>query len=97
LAYGENVEYAKQTLEKALAGIAEIRAIPAPWTYIHDANENWVEIKAIYFIDSYGSQFNVADKVYSRGLEALQSKGLKLARQVIEISDKTPSHGGNKL
>jgi len=90
LAYGENVELAKQVLERTVAGIGEIRGIPAPWAYVSDTNEHWIEVKIIYFIDNYGSQFNIGDKVYVRGVEALSSAGLKLARQVIEISDKTP-------
>lgn len=92
LAYGENIELAKQILERTVAGIGEIRGIPAPWAYVSDANENWVELKIIYFIDNYGSQFNIGDKVYVRGIEALKGQGLKLARQVIELSDKTAGH-----
>ncbi len=89
LAYGENVEMAKQILERTVSGIGEIRGIPAPWAYVSDANENWIELKIIYFIDNYGSQFNIGDKVYTRCIEALSTQGLKLARQVVEISDKT--------
>lgn len=89
LAYGENIEYAKQILERTVAGIGEVRGIPAPWAYVSEMTESWVEVKIIYFIDNYGSQFNIGDKVYIRGVEALSSAGLKLARQVIEISDKT--------
>ncbi|WP_295906112.1 mechanosensitive ion channel family protein [uncultured Bdellovibrio sp.] len=89
LAYGENVELAKQILERTVAGIGEIRGIPAPWAYVSDTNEHWIEVKIIYFIDNYGSQFNIGDKVYVRGVEALRSAGLKLARQTFEISDRS--------
>jgi small-conductance mechanosensitive channel len=92
ISYGENMELAKQVLERTAAGIGEIRGIPAPWAYVSDTTENWVEMKIIYFIDSYGAQFSVGDKVYTRGMEALRAAGVKLARQVIEISDKTPTH-----
>ncbi|WII71086.1 mechanosensitive ion channel family protein [Bdellovibrio sp. 22V] len=91
LAYGENVELAKQILERTVAGIGEVRGIPAPWAYVSSTNEHWIELKIIYFLDNYGSQFNVGDKVQVRGIEALRSAGVKLARQVIELSDKTPS------
>lgn len=93
LAYGENIELAKQILERTVAGIGEIRGIPAPWAYVSDATEHWVELKIIYFIDNYGAQFNIGDKVFVRGVDALQSAGLKLARQVIQLSDKPSSHG----
>lgn len=92
LAFGQNLELAKQTLERTVAGIGEIRGIPAPWAYVSDTNEHWVEIKIIYFIDNYGSQFNIGDKVYVRGIEALKAQGIKLARQVVELSDTNQSH-----
>ncbi|WP_413612178.1 mechanosensitive ion channel family protein [Bdellovibrio sp. HCB-110] len=90
LAYGENIEHAKQILERTVAGIGEIRGIPAPWAYVSDTTEHWIEVKIIYFIDNYGSQFNIGDKVYVRGVEALRAAGLKLARQTIELSDTKP-------
>ncbi|KHD88822.1 MAG: hypothetical protein OM95_06790 [Bdellovibrio sp. ArHS] len=97
LAYGENVELAKQVLERTVAGIGEIRGIPAPWAYVNESNENWIQIKIIYFLDNYGSQFNVGDKVLIRGIEALRAANLKLARQVIEFSDRTVNHEHGKF
>ncbi|MFM6929195.1 MAG: mechanosensitive ion channel family protein [Bdellovibrio sp.] len=88
LQYGENTELAKQLLERTAAGIGEIRGIPAPWAYISDATESWIELKIIYFIDHYSAQFSVGDKVYTRGIESLTGAGIKLARQVIEVSSK---------
>lgn len=92
LAFGQNIELAKQILERTVAGVGEIRGIPAPWAYVSDTNEHWVELKIIYFIDNYGSQFNIGDKVYVRGIEALKAQGIKLARQVVELSDTTQGH-----
>ncbi|KYG63884.1 hypothetical protein AZI86_13785 [Bdellovibrio bacteriovorus] len=92
LAYGENIEHAKQVLERTAAGIGEIRGIPAPWAYVSDTTESWIELKIVYFVDNYGAQFAIGDKVYARGIEALRSAGIKLARQVIEVSDKTAAH-----
>ncbi|MBO9667727.1 MAG: mechanosensitive ion channel family protein [Bdellovibrio sp.] len=93
LEYGSNVELAKQILERTVAGIGEVRGIPSPWAYVSDANENWVELKIIYFIDHYSAQFSVGDKVYTRGIEDLNSAGVKLARQVIEVSSKNTTDG----
>jgi small-conductance mechanosensitive channel len=92
IAQDQNIEACKSLLERAVAGIGEIRGIPAPWSFISDTNEHWIEIKVIYFIDNYGHQFTVGDKVYSKGLEALHTGGIKLARQVLEISDTNRSH-----
>lgn len=87
LAYGENVELAKQILERTVAGIGDIRGIPAPTAYVSDSTENWIEVKVIYFIDNYGSQFSVGDRVAIRCIEALIAANVKLARQVLEVSD----------
>lgn len=92
IAYGENVELAKQILEKTVAGIGEIRGIPSPGAYISDANEHWIEVKIYYFIDAYGSQFAIGDKVYSKCIEALYQANIKLSRQVLDISDKSQHH-----
>lgn len=97
IAHGENIELAKQILERSAAGIGEIRGIPAPWAYVSDNTESWVELKIIYFIDNFGSQFNIGDKIYVRGLEDLRAANIKLARQIIEISDKTSSHDDHRL
>lgn len=92
IAHGENIELAKQSLERAVAGISEIRGIPAPFALVSDSTEHWIELKIIYFIDNYSSQFNILDKVYARGIRELKAHGLKLARQVVEISDTTPKY-----
>ncbi len=90
--HGENITLVKQILEHAVAGISEIRGVPSPWAYTSDVNESWVEMKILYFIDHYGSQFNIGDKVYVRGMEALSAAGIKLSRQIIEVSDKSTTH-----
>ncbi|MGZ3772358.1 MAG: mechanosensitive ion channel family protein [Pseudobdellovibrionaceae bacterium] len=97
LAYGENIEHAKRILERTASEISEIKVIPAPGAYVSDITESWIEIKIYYFIDSYSDQFNVGDRVYVRGLEALRLAGLKLARQVIEVSDKTHVHDNSRF
>ena len=97
LAYGTNIGHAKQVLEHAVAGIGDVRGIPAPWSVVSDFTENWIELKILYFIDHYSAQFTIADKVYSRGIEALNAAGIKFARQVVELSDTNPNHGSSKL
>lgn len=86
--YGENIDIAREALEKMAAGIGEIRGIPAPYTYVSDTTESWIAVKLLYFIDSYGSQWRIGGKVLKRGTEALQSRGIKFARQVMEVELK---------
>lgn len=88
LPYGSDVEKAKDLLERAVVEISEIRGLPAPFAYIHETTENWVGVKVIYFIDNFGGQFSIGDKVMRKGIEALRVHGIELARNVIEIQAK---------
>ena len=92
LPLGTDVEVAKQALEKMAAAISEIRGIPAPFAYLMEASESWMAVKLIYFIDNYGHQFTVGDKILRRGWEALEAAGLQFARQVIEVHGTNSSH-----
>lgn len=85
LEYDANIDLAKEVLEQSAAGIGEIRAIPAPLAYIQEVNENWISMKLVYFIDNFGSQFMIGDKILKRGSSALSEANIKLARQVMEI------------
>lgn len=85
LAYGANIDLAKATLEQVAAGIGEIRGIPAPLAYVHEVTENWVVMKLIYFVDNFGSQFSIGDKILKRGYTALAEAQVQIARQVLEV------------
>lgn len=88
LEYGANVEHAKEILEQVAAGIGEIRGIPAPLAYVHEVTESWVGMKLIYFVDNFGSQFSIGDKVLKRGYSALKDAQIPLARQILQIDKK---------
>lgn len=88
LPYGCDVEKAKDILERTVVEISEIRGLPSPLAYIHDTTESWIAIKVIYFIDSFGSQFSIGDKVMRKGIDALRTHGIELARNVIEVHSR---------
>jgi len=85
IAFGENADLAKDELEKSISQIADIRAIPSPIAYISEMTESWIGIKVIYFIDNFGRQFFIGDKVLNLGRKTLEKHNIKLAHQVIEI------------
>lgn len=89
ISHTQNPYAAKDVLERSVSQIADIRAIPSPVAFISDINESWIELKVAYFIDSYGSQFSIGDKVYSFCLSALSQNGYKLANQVFEVKNET--------
>ncbi|MBX2986517.1 MAG: mechanosensitive ion channel family protein [Bdellovibrionaceae bacterium] len=80
LPYGANVDLAKDLLERAAAEISEIRGLPAPLAYVHESTDSWLGVKLIYFLDSYGAQFTVGDKVLRKGVDSLAQNGIQLAR-----------------
>ncbi len=85
LKVGTDTSKAMEVLEKAASEIFEIRGIPAPFAYVNETTENYVQIKLVYYIDSYGSQFAVADKIIRKSLEALERNGLSVAKQRLEV------------
>ena len=74
-----------EVLEKTASEIFEIRGIPAPFAYVNEVTENWVQVRLVYFIDSYGAQYAVGDKILRKSLEALERNKLYVAKQRFEV------------
>lgn len=89
---------AMEVLEKTASEIFEIRGIPAPFAYVNDVNENWVQIRLVYLIDSYGAQYAVGDKILRKCLEALERNQLYMAKQRLEVEwyDRNSAGGNSK-
>ncbi len=79
------MEIVKDVLEACCNGIQEIRSLPAPYAYASETTESWITVKLIYFIDSYGAQFVVGDKVLRKGIEALAENGIALAKAQLRV------------
>ncbi len=73
-------------LEQAASQISEVRALPSPFAYIQEMNDYGVTVKLIYFIDNYGRQFVVGDKVSQRALELLQQNEIPFHRPTINVN-----------
>lgn len=90
---------AKELIETAVSQISGIRGIPSPYAYIQEVTESWITIKVIYFIDNYGSQWKLGDKIFERSLHLLKQNGIELAKQVIEyqnVDSKNESKSNNQ-
>jgi small-conductance mechanosensitive channel len=81
-----NIPQALKILQESVSEISEIRAHPAPSAFVLEANELGVVIKLIYFIDNYGRQFSIGDKVLSKALKVLQQNGMYIAKPALEVS-----------
>jgi small-conductance mechanosensitive channel len=90
ISFGADIDKAKELIERAVVEISDVRGLPAPLAYVQDTSESAVAIKVIYFIDNFGSQYGVGDKVLRKGIEALRANGIELARNVIEIHSQPP-------
>lgn len=84
--HGVQVAKVIEVLEMAASQISDIRALPAPLAYVREANENHVVIRLIYFIDNYGRQFLIGDKVITKALEALDKNGIDTARPILHLT-----------
>ncbi len=82
-----SIEKAKEILEAAAASVDEVRNLPAPFAYAREAVDSAVSVKLIYFIDSYGAQFPIGDKVLRKGIEALGQNGIEMFKPQIRIEN----------
>ncbi len=90
--HGQDMNQIKELLERATAEIGDVRGLPAPFAYVNETAENYISFKVIYFIDSYGSQHVVGDKVLRKGLEILQKNNIELATQRFEVQIHDNKH-----
>lgn len=84
---GSSVDKTKEILETAAASIEEVRNLPAPFAYVKEVADSGICVKLIYFIDSYGAQFPIGDKVLRKGIEALAQHGIEMFKPEIRVEN----------
>ena len=94
LPFTSNVPRVKEILLTAVQNVVEIRKNPAPSVLVSETTEAWVAFKLLYFIDNYGEQFRIADRILTHTVTQLQLEGFELAglpiREVAAHRDVTP-------
>lgn len=83
--FGTNINLAIELLEQAASQISDVRGIPAPFAYMMETNDYGMSLKIIYFIENYGRQFIIADKVFKLAFELLNKNNIQIARPSIHI------------
>jgi small-conductance mechanosensitive channel len=78
-AFGVNIQKVKDTLQRSALEIEEIRKAPLPLVRIAETTESWISFKLVYYIDDYGRQFAISDRLYSNCLIHLKNAELELA------------------
>jgi small-conductance mechanosensitive channel len=84
--YGTDTQKVNQLLEQAASQISDIREIPAPFAFTQENTDYGFNVKIIYFIDNYGRQFSIGDKVFKTAFELLKKHGIEVARPTININ-----------
>lgn len=92
--HGCDPEVAIHALEKCASEIFEIRGIPAPMAFVSEVSENWIQLRLIYYIDSFGSRNVIGDKILRKSLEALEKNNIAVAKQRFEVEWHEPRADG---
>lgn len=85
LPYGVDAERVKKTLVHALEGVPDVRKYPEPLCIITESNESWIGFKLVYYIDNYGSQFILGDRVVTAAWRALHDAGFETGRNTVRV------------
>lgn len=89
LPFGVDIQKVKELLIRTARGIHEIRKNPPPRILVSETNESWIAFKLVYFIDNYGEQYLIADRIFTRCLTELQREGYQLAtHRIVVVQDQ---------
>jgi small-conductance mechanosensitive channel len=78
----------KATMTEAAKGVKDVLAHPAPFSYMLETADSWILYKCVYYIDDYGKQWAVGDRVIAAVSEALGKIGVELASPRIQVLGK---------
>lgn len=87
--YGEDLSKARTILVDAIRTVPGVRDWPEPCILINDLTESWANLKLVYYIDSFGSQFSVLDRVSSAALEAMMKNNIQMAPPLLSVEMST--------
>lgn len=87
--YGVDAKQVKSILLESVHKITDIRKFPEPVCFISEATDSWVTFKLAYYINNFGSQHGIGDRVLASGIEALTMNGLKTATTRIHLSNES--------
>lgn len=80
-----DVMKAKAVLEKAALSTEGVLSDPAPAAIVMATTDSWVEMKLVYNIHNYGSQFGISDRFLTAAVLALREAQIPLAGSRLSI------------
>ena len=81
------IAQAIECLEQAASQISEIKAQPAPSAFVLETTEMFISVKLIFFIDNYGRQYAIGDKVVTTALQLLNKNNISLAKPILKLEN----------
>jgi small-conductance mechanosensitive channel len=88
VAYRHPSEQVKKLLADAISTVPTVRKEPKPYAIINETHESWLQYRLIYLVDSYGSQYIIADEVITACLKALRANGIEIAPAKILVAQQ---------
>ncbi len=94
IAYGSPIDEVKKVMLAGVPEIPEVMKKPAPFVAITEMTDSWAGYKLVYFIQDYGNQFIIGDRVISSVMKALDAAGIRIAtpRLLVERRDGALNH-----
>lgn len=86
LKYDTPIPLARQCLLESLKEIKGVRNWPEPVVIISEMNDSWINFKLAYYIESFGSQYMIADSVIEAALASLKANSITPAPTRIEVT-----------
>ena len=86
LPYNAPIERVKETLLKSIDRVHDVRKFPEPICFVNETTDSWLSVKLAYYVDRFGSQFLIGDRVVMAGWKALGEIGYaQSASQVMRV------------
>jgi small-conductance mechanosensitive channel len=86
--FPHNVDH-KKIREALLSGVKNVPGVlgkPSPNVIMNEITENGVQFRLYYFINDYGQQWDIQDRVLSNISERLKADGIPIAKIRIELT-----------
>lgn len=85
VSFATEMELAKFTLTESIKDVRGVRQTPSPVVIATETTDSWVALKLVYYIDDYGQQYAIADRVIAAALEALRDQNIQTASSRLTI------------
>ena len=83
--HNEDLEKIRKLLLESVQGLSVIRSFPKPLCFISETTDSWINFKLAYYINSFGQQFLIGDKVIEAASLHLASHGIELVPQALRL------------